>query len=47
MSYGVTELKFSGQRRGGNDEVDLARVNTSLLSQEDRAMVGSAPRFEE
>lgn len=25
----------------------MARVNTSLLSQEDRAMVGSAARFEE
>lgn len=47
MSYGVTKLEFSGQSRGGNGKVEMARANTSLLSQEDRAMVGFAARFEE
>ena len=32
---------------GGNDGVEMARVNTSLLSQKDRAMVGFAAIFEE
>lgn len=47
VSCGVTELQVSGQSREVNDAIERRRVSTSLLSQEDRAMVGSAARFEE